>query len=104
MGLKVSRIGDMLQFHLKYKWQVFVSLLTSLIGLIMICHYVSRLEYVLMVYYWYGAEGGDVAHDEGVGGKCKMMKNEWGSALDEMLFNRERLCNNSIAKMSKYTG
>ena len=96
VGLKVGRIGDMLKFHLKYKYQVFVYLVTSLTGLVMVCHYIARLEFVLMAYYWFGAKGAEIGHER-QGGKCQMMEDEWNPSI------ALRVCYGSIARMGKCT-
>ena len=89
------RIRDAINLHLKFQLHIFVYVVTSLLGLFMICHYAARMEYLLASFHWRGG----TAWKDGpeVGGMCAMMQHEWGETWDLMYRRRQTICNQSIA-------
>ena len=98
-GLKVMRIADVINLHLKFCYQIYVNLVLSLVGLIMVCHYAARIQYLMAQYYWNGGTGisdGSEYGKMGENGMCKQIQKEWGANENELLHNTRKLRNESI--------
>ena len=88
MGLNVMRIGDVINFHLKFCYQIYVNLVLNLVGLVLVCHYAARIQYLMAHYYWNGGTGLSDGSEHGKIGEnsmCNQIKKEWGANENELL-------------------
>ena len=88
------RIGDVLNLHLKFGYQIYVYLVSSLVGLVFVCHYVCRIQYLMAAYYWRGGTRlSDGTKEDGI---CGQVKKEWGANEKELWRHSGKLRNESI--------
>ena len=69
-GLKIMRLREVLNYHIQFGYHVYLYVIFSLIGLVVVCHYVARGEHYFAFKNWK-----PTAEETGM---CYQLREEWG--------------------------
>ena len=77
------RLREVLGYCLSIHHQVYLFMLFSLMGLVVVCHYVARGQHYFAYMYW---------NDDDANTMCKTLKEEWGKQHSVMEDELKEVC------------
>ena len=93
VALKIMRVREVLNFYLKFHHQVYAFMFFSLVGLVVVCHYIARAQHFFFFLEW------NPHHSKKEQGMCYRLLREWGPDKATLVEELDWICVNLVASI-----